>query len=334
MRELIYYPSFEVRNREWLKFALLYLEKLNPIIPVSGDIHLSDEYRRVVNETDLIEKHRPDSEEGELATLDAIDQIERIIRHPNAFIGVFADNNFLEKWKDRSEHKFTLFKEKYTNYWERFCLENDIGEKSNYGLIVSQDVANIYMTILAQCIADSRGVSPITDNRFLDRFSIFTRKASPNNENTIVAAQGIINLKLPSNLIDLSLSEIIKHRNRENFKQHQRAFHDELEQFLKKIEQANENTDFDQSLGNIWSDFSDEVAQISTGAVTFGLGVWLLLQSVGSSMLPTWEKLAGGAALTIGSVISVRNTWKNTKTRRMARRYLADMQDLALVTGS
>ena len=38
MKELIYYPSFEVRNREWLKFALLYIENLNPIIPESGDI--------------------------------------------------------------------------------------------------------------------------------------------------------------------------------------------------------------------------------------------------------------------------------------------------------
>lgn len=45
MRELIYYPSFEVRNREWLKFALIYLEYLDPIIPESGDVHLSDEYR-------------------------------------------------------------------------------------------------------------------------------------------------------------------------------------------------------------------------------------------------------------------------------------------------
>ncbi len=333
MRELIYYPSFEVRNREWLKFALLYIEKLDPIIPESGDIHLSDEYRMVVNDTDLIQKHRPDYEEGERATLDAIDQIERVLRHPNAFIGVFSDNNFIEKWKNPKEQKFTLFKEKYTDYWERFCLDNSLGETSNYGLMVSRDVANIYMTILAQCIADSRGVSPITDDRFLDRFSIFSRKASPNIANTVEAAQGIINLKLPSNLRDLSLDVIVKHRNRQNFKQHQRAFHDELEQFLEKVEQANGNSAFEKSLGNIWSDFSDEIVRVGSGVVAFGLGVWLLFPSGGTAILPAWGKIAGGAALSIGSVISIRNTWKNTKTRRMARRYLADMQDLALVTG-
>jgi hypothetical protein len=333
MRELIYYPSFEVQNREWLKFALLYFQKLDPIIPESGDIHLTDEYKMVVNETDLIQKHRPDYEEGERATLDAIDQIERILRHPEAFIGIFSEKKFIQKWKNPKERTVTLFKEKYIDYWERFCLENKLAERSNHGLRISPDVANIYMTILAQCVADSRGVSTITDERFLDRFSIFSRKAIPNTANTTEAAQGIINLKLPVNLKDLSIDAIINHRNKQNFKQLQMAFHTELERFLGMMEQSNENCGFERSLGNIWSDFSDEIVQIGSGTVAFGLGVWLLFQSGGTALLPAWEKLAGGAALTVGSVISVRNTWKNTRTRRMARRYLADMQDLALVTG-
>ena len=333
MRELIYYPSFEVRNREWLKFALLYLENLDPIIPESGDIHLSDEYRMIVNETDLIQKHRPEYEEGENATLDAVDQIERILRHPEAFKGIFSDANFLDKWKNQGEQQFILFREKYTGYWERFCTDNNIGRRSHHGLMVSRDVANIYMTILAQCVADSRGVSPITDDRLLDRFSIFSRKASPNNSNTIEAAQGVINLKLPRNLKEISLNDIVNLRNKQDFKQHQRTFHDELEQFLENMERATEDVDFEKSLGNIWKDFSDEIVQVGTGTVAFGLGVWLLFQSAGTAILPAYEKIAGGAALSVGSVISIRNTWNNTKTRRMARRYLADMQDLALVTG-
>jgi len=332
MRELIYYPSFEVRNREWLKFALLYLENLDPIIPESGDIHLSDEYRMIVDETDLIKKHRPTHEEGENATLDAIDQIERILRHPEAFEGIFPDANFLDKWKNPNEYQFTLFREKYIEYWEAFCTENNIGSKSPYGLVVSRDVANIYMTILAQCVADSRGVSPITDIESLDRFSIFTRISNKNDTNTIEAAQGIINLKLPKNLKEISLKDIVNLRNQQNFKQHQRAFHKELEQFLGDLEQANESIEFEKSLGNIWKDFSDEIAQVGSGTVAFGLGVWLLFNSDGTAILPALEKITGGAVLTIGSVVSIRNSWKNTITRRVARRYLADLQDIVLAT--
>src|SRR5436853_588756 len=64
MQEFIYYPGFEVRDVNWLKFALLYLDKLDPIIPESGDEHLTEQYRRIMSETDLIEVHRPSLDEG------------------------------------------------------------------------------------------------------------------------------------------------------------------------------------------------------------------------------------------------------------------------------
>ena len=49
----------------------------------------------IVNETDLIQKHRPNYKEGDDATLDAIDQIERVLKHPEAFKGIFSDVHFL-----------------------------------------------------------------------------------------------------------------------------------------------------------------------------------------------------------------------------------------------
>ena len=33
MKELLYYPGFEVKDETWLKFALLYLDHISPIIP-------------------------------------------------------------------------------------------------------------------------------------------------------------------------------------------------------------------------------------------------------------------------------------------------------------
>jgi hypothetical protein len=37
LKKLIYYPSFEAEDINWLKFALLYIDVLKPIIPRSGD---------------------------------------------------------------------------------------------------------------------------------------------------------------------------------------------------------------------------------------------------------------------------------------------------------
>ena len=85
MESLLYYPGFEVENINWLKFALLYLNKLRPIIPPDGDKYLSDNFKFINDETDLIDKYRPNYEEGFNATLDAIDVIDKILSHPDRY---------------------------------------------------------------------------------------------------------------------------------------------------------------------------------------------------------------------------------------------------------
>lgn len=49
MRDMIYFPGFEVKNENWLKFALLYFDTLRPIIPYtvySEERYLSDTFQR------------------------------------------------------------------------------------------------------------------------------------------------------------------------------------------------------------------------------------------------------------------------------------------------
>ncbi len=329
MRELIYYPSFEIQNYDWIKFALLYLNQLDPIIPESGEGYLSYDYQKIINDTDLIFPFRPGYHDGESATLDALDQLEKIFRHPGAYTGIFNDNKFIEKWKNKDQQTFTLFREKYTEYWRRFCLENKIGHDSPQGLRLPPDIVHIYMTILAQCIADSKGIPPITDNHFLDKFSIFSRKSDKSAKDIITTAQTVIELKLPKNISNIPVDKIIRLRNQRDFKEKQKAIHKEIETYLKNLEtNPEEPPDFEKQLGSILKDFSDDIAQIGTGTVAFGLGVWLLFQSSGNLVVPALEKLAGGTVLTVGSVISIRKTWKNTKNKRMARRYLGSLATL------
>lgn len=51
MKDMIYYPGFETRNENWLKFALLYFDVLRPIIPYttrSESTYLSENFQRVM----------------------------------------------------------------------------------------------------------------------------------------------------------------------------------------------------------------------------------------------------------------------------------------------
>lgn len=329
MEKLIYYPGFEVKDPDWLKFALLYINELNPIIPFTGDNFLTDLHHRLSEETDLINPHRPNYEEGNNATFDAIDIADKIVRNPMRYLRLFGTSKIIEKWRQPENHDFTLFEDKYTHEWEQFCRKEKFSTRSNYGIKLPKDLGLIYMTLLAQAVADARGISPITDYSELDRFSILIRRPSFPIQKKMQTAKGIINLKLPTNLQSIEIDKIIRVRNKPQFKKGLKSFHQELNNFLTNIEDGESAFDFVKSYERIWSDFSDEIVQFGTGVSTFGLGVWILINSSDITTAKYLkEVVSAGAALSIGSIISIRNAWKKTQAKRFTRKYLADLKKI------
>ncbi len=161
MKNLIYYPGFEVKDVDWLKFALLYVDALNPIIPKSGDKYLSDLHKKLQSETDFIVTHRPNNFEGLRATLDAIEEVEKVLKDPHSYSQIFDRPDFLDSWKLPANHQYELFEEKYTDAWEAFCVENSLGTPTDEGIKVHMELGFVFMSLLAQTIAESRSVSPI-----------------------------------------------------------------------------------------------------------------------------------------------------------------------------
>jgi len=58
--------------------------EVHPIIPITGDAYLSDRFKLISGETDLIDIHRPQYAEGMAATLEAVDQMDKISNTLNA----------------------------------------------------------------------------------------------------------------------------------------------------------------------------------------------------------------------------------------------------------
>jgi len=327
MEELIYYPGFEVRRIDWLKFALLYIDKLDPIIPPSGDSYLSSFYKHLINETDLINIHRPDYKEGATATLDALEYIEKILEAPNRYSSFFGIN-MMERWKKITNQTYIIFNEKYTKQWEDFCRDHNLGVQCDQGIRVHKQLAMVYMTLLAQVIADSRAVSPITDNPSLDRFYITSRRPTNNLQKKMSLARGILQLRLPANLSHIDINSIISLRNKPQFKQNLKAFNQELNRFLSSVEQGSTPDAFITSLGRAWKDFFDHIMILSSEITAFGLGLWLVVSSPANTGIQLTKEVAGGLSLLVGSTVAVRTTWKHTTTRRSTRKYLADVAKL------
>jgi hypothetical protein len=59
--------------------------------------------------------------------------------------------------------------------WEHFCLSNNYGQRTDDGILVSEELAFIFMTFLAEEIAFEEGKSIITDNNTFDNFLNYRR---------------------------------------------------------------------------------------------------------------------------------------------------------------
>lgn len=328
MKEVIYYPGFEVRSDEWLKFALLYIDHLVPIIPESGDKYLGALSKKLGEDTDLIIPHRPDGHEGSMASLDAIELFDRMLQSPNNYSATLGESDFINKWKDPNSHKFTIFEKKYSKDWEHFCISNGLGQRCHEGIRVARNLGLIYMSFLAHIISESRGMPPITDHPRMDDISVVTRKINTSDTKKLNIAKSVLNLQIPTNLKDISIDKIIAFRNEEGFKNRLHAFHAELGSWISDVENGKAEGDFFQTRGNVFSEFSDGLLKIGVGISTFGLGIWLLLSKPATSALYIKE-ISAGAALTIGSVIVIRSTWNHTQTKRNTRKYLATLEDLS-----
>lgn len=316
MKRLIYYPGFEVQDTEWLKFALLYIDRLEPIIPPSGDKYLTRLFNQLSHETDLIQIHRPEYHEGEMATLDAIENVEKILRHPGQFSRIFRHANILDLWRNPQTHDYLLFEGKFTENWKSFCLNNGFATPAREGILLPTAVGHLYMTLLAQIISDSKGISAITDHTSLDRYAIFSRSFDVDEREKMTLARATINLKLPVNLKRISVDQLIQFRNQREFKQKLAAFHAELDNYFSNIEGGNSEKNFVESFDNVWKDFAGDILRLGVDTVSFGLGVWL---AVNAPQITTVEYLkeivVAGASLAIGSSIDISNTWKNTRTK-------------------
>lgn len=329
MKDLIYYPNFESTNNDWLKFALLYIEKLNPIIPPTGDSKRSNLYIQLINETDLIHIHRPEYHDGYTSSLDAIDIAERIAKTPERFDLFFGQMNSVRHWQDKHQQTYKLYEEKFSHDWEWFCLENKFAQKIDGGLLISEQLGTLYMVVLANTIADSKGKSPITDKINIDKLSYFLKSKAPTPCKELSNAKSIIELKLPAKLKSIPFEQIIKLRNSKDFKNQLKSFHSELDNFYKNIENGQTEVDFVNKYNSVLSDFTENIFSLGFETTNFVLGADMLLQSPAYTETEFFKTiLLAGTTLVVKSGFSLQKTWKNSKPKRHCRRYITQLARL------
>lgn len=239
MKDMIYYPGFETRDENWLKFALLYFDTLRPIIPYifyAEERYLSDTFRYVMAETDLIRPYRPGYEEGSCASILACEEFEKYLSHPENYGTYFYGSKSrvpVEKWKNGDYQDYTLFSGKYSQTFFDFCTDNRIATPCQEGIRISSDLAFVYMSLLADVISKQQEYEMITDVQRYSRYLINKDlTVSRENQKRIRAARNNIEFSLPADLSHIPLERFVQLRKDRSFNTARKAYMAQIEQLI------------------------------------------------------------------------------------------------------
>ena len=325
MRNLIYYPNFEPQDLSWLKYALIYLEEFSPVIPVRGLSALSDEFSQIRGETNLINEAEPTWQQAEVAVNLAIEKIGAIRTNPGHYQAVFNHPDIASLWTAPERWNERLYNEKFNMLFADYCVGNQLGRRVNNDLMLSGELAGLYMTCLADVMAYERQASLITDVPEVDRLSTFLRTGGPRQEGLLTAMQHAVDLYLPVSIEQIQIEQLIAFRNNSEMRELRTSFNRTLETFY---DQAGHNYDpytYDEILRNASQPFFEKIALTLGTCAVVTLGC--VLATNHAALQVTQEVLNAGVAA--GGFRGVMTEWQNSRDERNARKFLTNVRHLS-----
>lgn len=337
MKDMLYYPGFETKSEDWLKFALLYFDTLRPIVPYTihrARAYFSDTFRLVMDETDLINPYRPDYEDGSCASVLACEEFEKYLRDPaqySTYFGYTKLTNYTDKWKNRAYQDCTLFKGKYSRTFFDFCIKNHIATPCDEGIHISNDLAFIYMSLLADVISRRHEYEMITDvkrySQFLINKDLYISKMM---RSKIKIMKNQIELAMPSNIASVPIKQIIELRKRPDFCEARKAYIKEIDELI-----LHQETNSNYSLKNILSykqefiSICEHAINLTASAVVSAYSFYALADGVhGQEIIPALASAVVDFNTVRNSFREIPGYIESIKTKRLARRYIANIREL------
>ncbi|MDD9229926.1 hypothetical protein PVL97_09775 [Aeromonas hydrophila] len=233
MKTYIYYPGMEVRDELWLKFALLYLERLAFVFTVSEKSGLTALLQTLEQETDLLAE-RPDAAffaaitpqlESQLSSLLAPD----FVRHK-----VFGNKELIGRWRTPANHDCFCPAQAGLERLHGFCLAHGFASREEGGFRMARRFANLLSMRLAREWALANEGALITDHDYLDRL-LHLLESRYHNRGGQDCFHLEIPLQVPTHLVDISFAELIALRSRSGFRQQLAEFNQALDALLAML---------------------------------------------------------------------------------------------------
>ncbi len=249
MREL-YYPSFEITNDKWLKYAILYKESVSTIVPINYRSKLSDKFREVHHSTDLLGYYNVSKDDTILLPETAnvvMHYLSDIHENPNDYpikhekwenIILYTHND-LNELLQNGPKTYTIVGQKTTYQMENKLVRMGYAERTEQGIKVHYYLGIFYMSILASKITgqeNSKFIATTDFSTFGISQAIFNeylpiRNAVSNYFKKENLKQLIFNQSIP-NLNQLSVEDVIDIRNKRGYRSSLKSFNEVIEKII------------------------------------------------------------------------------------------------------
>ncbi|WLD21801.1 hypothetical protein [Aeromonas veronii] len=233
MKTYIYYPGMEVRDELWLKFALLYLERLAFVFTVSEKSGLTALLDTLQQQTDLLAE-RPDAAFFAAITPQLESQISGLVAPDFVRHKVFGNKELIGRWRQEANHDCFCPDQAGLERLHGFCLTHGFATRDEGGIRVARRFANLLSMRLAREWALANDGALITDHDYLDRL-LHLLESRYHNRGGQDCFHLEIPLQVPNHLADIPFAELIALRGRSGFRQQLAEFHLALDNLLAML---------------------------------------------------------------------------------------------------
>lgn len=326
MNKLLYYPHFEVQDETFLKFALLYIDEIKPIIPVCAMDTLSRNTQDILTNTSLISPYVPEYTDGELASKAAILYLENLLRKK-------ADNRddvkIITGRKD-----YLLYSDKYTYEFEQYCIESGVGSRCDNGIVLGRNIAFAYMSILAEIISHKTELDMITDNlHYSDSILRNTTCYNRKKLDRLDVVQKELQFQIPVDVAKIPLEKFIELRKDDRFDNARKCFVAELNNILDKYDMDIMKVDL-YDFFECKNEITRLIGEVFGGLLTMAMAVRSLKNMyVNESRALDFFADFGSS---VASIEKIKQRWGNVNdyiekigNKKLARKYLTRLNRLS-----
>lgn len=249
-RSILYYPTIDIKDGDWLRSAVLYWDKIGSIVPTGCEDILSAELR-YLEEQDIYQKVQPlnlfyNLDQKKICrefVKESINRISRLLAHPvlrHTGTGVNTRIHLEKMGVHHRDGNVLVFYSKLPHELADFFEKRHLIQSDNDGMwvVMPERIADTYMSILAKYLAR------INDNMAIGTDTVsHMRRSYCNALSTYGDICYEVNLSniLPTPNPDIGFEDIILFRNqRRDELLHFREVIDEMELQLGRAESAEE----------------------------------------------------------------------------------------------